>query len=87
LGSFWFPQEHGFDALVTERLPSLRQLVPKRRPIEWLIRQYQVRTGKPNVYSYKTILPKLIEDQVSNNRDYPCVIPNWDNTPRKGLFS
>jgi hypothetical protein len=25
-----------------------------------------------------------VEDKPSGNRDFPCVIPNWDNTPRSG---
>jgi hypothetical protein len=80
----WVPQEHGFDASIVQRLPAPMQKVPRRRPIKWLLRQYQLVAGKPTVYSYKKILSKLLEDGPSGNGNYPCVIPNWDNTPRSG---
>ena len=80
----WVPQEHGFDASITERLPFRRQWGSWRRPLKWLNTRYKFRTGKPNIYSYKEILPQLLSDVTSNGRDYPCVIPNWDNTPRSG---
>jgi lipopolysaccharide biosynthesis protein len=85
----WVPHEHGFEASIPEPLPLPRPGVSRRRPIKWLIRQYQIKTGKPTVYSYKEILPgllkaRMLKDRISNGRDYPCVIPNWDNTPRSG---
>jgi hypothetical protein len=40
--------------------------------------------GKPTIYSYKEVLPSLLEPSSSKNETYPCVIPNWDNTPRSG---
>jgi lipopolysaccharide biosynthesis protein len=80
----WVPYEHGFDASVPEPLPPPRRGVSRRKPIKWLIRQYQIKTGKPMVYSYKEILPKLLANANSNDQIHPCVIPNWDNTPRSG---
>lgn len=82
--SSWVPQEHGFDASVVVRLPELRQPVSWRRPIKWLISHYQNNIGKPTIYSYKEILPTLLAEGISGNRAFPCVIPNWDNTPRSG---
>jgi hypothetical protein len=78
----WIPQEHGFDASLTERLPKLRRWGSWHKPFRWLITRYQVRTGRPAIYPYRKILPDLLGDGTSNGRAYPCVIPNWDNTPR-----
>jgi hypothetical protein len=80
----WVPQEHGFDGSIVERLPVPKQWVSRRRPIEWLKRKYQVKTGKPTIYSYEKILPDLLDGRISQNGSYQCVIPNWDNTPRSG---
>ena len=84
--SSWNPQVHGFDASITmQRFPPLRPWVSRRRPIKWLVRQYQIIKGTPTIYSYKRISSELLEDEISNNGNYPCVIPNWDNTPRSGV--
>lgn len=80
----WLPADYGLDALVQDRMPSLRGWISRRKPLKWLIRQYQLRMGKPTVYSYKSIIPGLVSSRVSNNGVFPCVVPNWDNTPRSG---
>lgn len=80
----WVPQEHGFDACIKKRFFPPRPWVSRRRPIKWLIRWYQVKTCKPTIYSYKKILSELLEEKIPNVENYPCVFPNWDNTPRSG---
>jgi hypothetical protein len=80
----WVPQEHGFDASITPRLPPQLRWVSRRTPIKWLINEYRKRTGKPNVYSYRKVLPELVQNRIANVENYPCLIPNWDNTPRCG---
>lgn len=45
--------------------------------------KYHKRRGRPTIYSYEAILPKLLKRTTSPEvEDYPCIIPNWDNTPR-----
>ncbi len=80
----WIPQEHGFDAS-TKPLLSRKNWVSLRHPIKWLIKQYQIRTGKPIIRSYEEVLPELLLDPVAGVTNYPCVFPNWDNTPRSGV--
>jgi len=80
----WVPREHGFDASVAVRHPALRQPISWRRPIKRIVRNLEDKMGKPTVYSYKKILPKLLENGVADGIVYPSVIPNWDNTPRSG---
>jgi len=79
----WVPQEHGFDAS-TKPLLSRKNWVSRRRPVKWLVNQYQARTGKPIIRSYEEVLPELLMDPVPDVVNYPCVFPNWDNTPRSG---
>lgn len=80
----WVPEEYGFDASLIQRLPFRRELVCKGRPIERLIGKYRATMGKPTIYSYKKILPILLANGITRYRAYPCLIPNWDNTPRSG---
>ena len=80
--SSFVPEEYGLDGSLVERLPP--RWISRRRPIQWLMRKLQVKMGKPAIYSYKKILPALLRDQVPNDGEYQCVIPNWDNTPRSG---
>lgn len=80
--SEFIPQEHGFDASITNRLPPLREWYSMRNPINWLIWRYNKIRKKPTVYRYKNVIKKLIIKVNNKMRDYPCVFPNWDNTPR-----
>jgi len=81
--SYFIPQEYGFDAAITIRIPKLREKSVWRKPLKRLLWHYQNKIGLPTLYSYKEIISTLIVKN-SNQRNYPCVIPNWDNTPRSG---
>lgn len=82
--SSWLPKEDGFDASMTQRLPPKIRYVSKNKPLKWLKWRYQATLGKPTVYFYNDILSNLLENNNLNGNNYPCVIPNWDNTPRSG---
>ena len=79
----WSPQQYGFDASVTPRLPPLRQWISWRQPILRMRRDREVRRGMPTTYSYADIWSELVHT-VDSGHNYPCLIPNWDNTPRSG---
>jgi lipopolysaccharide biosynthesis protein len=78
------PEELGLDASVTPKLPPLRpNWVPWIHPFKKILNKYQQIRGLPTIYSYEALLPNLLKrDTISGVEDYPCVIPNWDNTPR-----
>lgn len=80
----WNPKDLGLDASISPQLPPLRpNWVPWSNPIKKLLNKYHKRNGRPTIYSYEAILPKLLRKTTSPDiEDYPCVIPNWDNTPR-----
>jgi hypothetical protein len=40
--------------------------------------------GRPTVYRYEKVIDSLVADRVPGVESFPCVIPNWDNTPRSG---
>jgi len=61
---------NGFDASVTMRIPP-----PYPRLRLW---------RRPAILRHVKVVDNLIEQDGSGRTDYPCVGPNWDNTPRAG---
>ena len=55
---------------VLNRSPLGRSLDPLRRPLA--------------LFQYQDAVPLLIPESPSDYGSYPCVITNWDNTPRSG---
>jgi hypothetical protein len=78
------PSELGLDALTAYRLPPRRPWVSRRDPIKWLRRRYELWAGRPTVYRYEEVLPTLLPPETPGVENFPCMIPNWDNTPRSG---
>ena len=83
-GPHWNPKEHGFDASVSPGLPKLRGWVSWRTPVKRLLQKYQKMKGWPTVHSYEKILSDLLNRPAPGIENYPCVIPNWDNSSRSG---
>jgi lipopolysaccharide biosynthesis protein len=82
----WNPKEYGFDGSTPkDNLPTARkQYVPPTKPIKKIIQLYSQKYNKPLVYSYKQYIYENEHMRATNKEYYPCVIPNWDNTPRSG---
>jgi hypothetical protein len=85
-GSEKILQEYGFDAVVRYNFPLLYdQDSWYPYALKRLNRLYEEKIGKPRVYLYKKICLSIIEKNKSNVlKNYPCLFPNWDNTPRSG---
>jgi hypothetical protein len=71
----WVPSEHGFDARVAIRLP---RLLPSGR-LRRLARRW---SPFPVIKSYASAQRELVATFGADS--LPCVLPNWDNTPRSG---
>lgn len=80
----WIPEDHGFDGSLTIHMPRLRSWVSKRHPLKWAKWKYETLTRKPTVFLYKEVLGQLLGNGNRRETEFPCVIPNWDNTPRSG---
>jgi lipopolysaccharide biosynthesis protein len=81
----WSPSENGFDAASTKKWlhPAALGELKGTRKIRRLMRSIM---GHPsNIYSYKNIVPYLHMTEASKQHIHPCVIPNWDNSPRCGM--
>ncbi len=75
--STWNPNIQGFDASVTFRLPPYPSpgVLPRR-----------IASGNARVFAYdhEQIVDRLINPPESDFLDFPCIGPNWDNSPRIG---
>jgi len=84
----WDPVKAGFDASITLNFPQRDRWISRKHPYEkiknWVSMQYESIRGLPEVFNYGEEIRKLIPEPVSGIESYPCVIPNWDNTPRSG---
>jgi lipopolysaccharide biosynthesis protein len=68
----------GFDATMTTR--PLPQAVA--RPLHRRLRRRLLR--RPTIHRYDEVWERFVPPAVEGVRDYPCLFPNWDNTPRSG---
>ena len=81
----WIPMKSGFDACVNPKFPAIRQHpISKRHFIKYLINKYEWLTGKPTIFPYGKLMESLFDNVDIINHKYPCLVPNWDNTPRSG---
>lgn len=77
---------HGLDAFTVTNFPNLVPWASKKQPIKWL----QLNTKKilskllrkPTIYSYEDVSKNLFNKIVPGYDNFPCLVPNWDNTPR-----
>lgn len=83
-GSEWPPEAHGFDASITVNLPSLSAWEPWWRPRQRVRLEWQRRRGLPTIRRYEAIESEFVAPRRPGIRSHPCLVPNWDNTPRSG---
>jgi lipopolysaccharide biosynthesis protein len=80
----WDPKAHGFDATLAVHLPPRRQRQPTHNPLKAIRWRYADWRGLPTVHDYDDFVRELISPGVPGIESFPCLIPNWDNTPRSG---
>lgn len=96
----WHPAQHGFDAslisnpgVMFTRLKffygyrtNRNHLKFTRKNLTRLCRKlYGEFFIRPTVYWYEDAIDIALPLLSKDFRQYPCVIPNWDNTPRSGV--
>jgi len=95
-GPSWIPTDYGFDASIPDnhgialyklRRPSRSYLYRICRTLagKGLRQLYKEHFSKPTVYLYKDAIKNALPSLVKDFNQYPCVFPNWDNTPRSGV--
>jgi lipopolysaccharide biosynthesis protein len=82
----WSPGESGFDAATPENLPRAKWVDGESGRTRPLKRSLRRMLHYPlEVYPYEKAIRYFLVPEGADARVYPCVIPNWDNTPRCGL--
>ncbi len=94
----WMPEEHGFDAsIVNNPAVAFNHLSCFQVHIDKACRKLSGKTLKqayhqalsrlfprPTVYLYRDVIRYMLPELARDFEQYPCVMPNWDNTPRSG---
>ncbi|MBJ6751580.1 glycosyltransferase WbsX family protein [Geomonas anaerohicana] len=91
----WVPEEHGFDAVVPHNPGFTTHWVFNKPPTK--LDDFSMKlTGKnlkelwrgwfptPNRMDYEEYI-KIALAPLQRDNQFPCVVPNWDNTPRCGV--
>jgi hypothetical protein len=91
----WVPAEHGFDAVTISNHAKIIKVLPKnplRKFYRKLLRRqkvsafYKMVLKRPtHIYPYSEANQYFIVENRKDSGYHPCVVPNWDNTPRMGL--
>lgn len=95
----WNPLEHGFDGVVSSRLnASFRHKSWLKKQLQHIadggylsrfifdLKKLQKKFKRfYHVYDYQEFIEFAKLDKDYPFEFYPCVLPNWDNTPRSGV--
>ena len=76
--------DFGLDALIRTRFRSDKSIT-WRRPVERFLSLAPIKRRMPTVYLHKNLISEMIPERLYDGENFPCLIPNWDNTPRSGL--
>lgn len=81
------PEELGLDAVIISTMAvvnTTNSIANEASRVMWGIRR-KLSIGGPRVVEYSEAIKHLVPNlEQFNCEAYPCVYPNWDNTPRKG---
>ena len=78
----WSRRSADFDGFTTNPPCAFRQFQNRIKRINFNGKAYQLKPEGPYVLSYEEYVKKVSSAPFWEDRNYPCVVPNWDNTPR-----
>jgi lipopolysaccharide biosynthesis protein len=87
----WEENEDGYDAYTTnppvsmvtkQDVPSLNEEIAET--MERLRFFSKEKPTLPQIYKYESFVENAFPEKVRSEQFFPCVVPNWDNTPRSG---
>ncbi|MBZ8138296.1 lipopolysaccharide biosynthesis protein [Rubrivivax gelatinosus] len=81
----WKPADYGLDAAVLERLPARKRHHVSPRLTSFWLRTLGRRQRFPTIYDFQEESQRFVLRTPPPFTAFPCVIPNWDNTPRYGV--
>jgi hypothetical protein len=93
----WNPLQHGFSGVIGSESLCIHYWKHEifKRENQWVGRAKRfvnqklgkelfVNGRKPQVIGFENIVDQLVTERAFDFDYYPCLIPNWDNTPRMG---
>lgn len=81
---FWDSAKYGFDSFVNvPEIPRRKKRISWRKPWLKIKNRYLDFMGYPSRIDYRTLKNHVVPKDASPMA-IPCVLPNWDNTPRSG---
>lgn len=81
---YWDAHSFGLDAFVNQRqLPKRRKWISWANPVQKIHAKFLDLLQRPDIYDYKDYCEYFVPTHASGLA-IPCVLPNWDNTPRSG---
>jgi hypothetical protein len=94
-GREWDPEKNGFDATIVHNpgvgFEALRRIRNKKQHKYWkkftgsdLNEWYRLCLHRPTIYQYSDFIKHALPVLSTEFEQYPCVTPNWDNSPRSG---
>lgn len=95
-GPSWDPHKHGFDGSVIDN-PGvvLAKLHRYSGTYQGRLRDRLTRTARrhlrigifqrPTIYPYEQVIRHGLPPLATDFDQFPCVMPDWDNTPRSGI--
>jgi hypothetical protein len=81
----WNPFDYGFDAEVRVGMPPPLDDLTWRRPVQTTRHLHRRLLNRPTIYDYSAVCRMFLPQAEPGVVSYPCVVPNWDNTPRWGI--
>lgn len=79
----WDPKANGFDGSIVTNHGRVTKHLGRQRL--YLVRLKGKLLGYPgDIYDYAGAIKYLYMAECSKENIFPCMIPNWDNTPRSG---
>lgn len=91
----WDPRPSGFDASIytpitrgfrLKNVPKAQKILRRGEATPVLREILRRRKWRPtHVYDYADVVPHLLPARDLEYRSFPCVLTNWDNTPRSGI--
>ena len=88
----WDAKAHGFDAVTFQTIrgimgakrhgirANLQRLMEQQKGLRRLANH--INPGPRFVYRYADVVDRMTMKYQTDDEYYPCVLPNWDNTPR-----
>lgn len=88
----WEPPDDGYDTFTTNppvAMVARQDVRPLNEEIEKEALKWRFFSKEkpqlPQIYSYESFVANAFPEKVRRPDFHPCVVPNWDNTPRSGL--